>query len=96
MTKEESDKLERTVTFAMLVLRKLRQNPSKVIDGVIYTQLFDSPEMPEQWRNDLIESNEYFVTERIPKISRMLEIKILEYEQELAWKRLAELRGIDG
>ena len=94
MTTQQLDILKKDLAFAAYVIRMLKTSEMKQIDGSMWVKIFDNPTVPDSYRKDLQFVDANHLEDFIPEVAVLCEIKILEYQKELAEKRLAEIRGI--
>jgi hypothetical protein len=94
MTTQELNTLKRDLAFAVWAIKMLKMSPCKAMDGAMWVRIFDIDHVPDAYREDLTYVDTDIMERAIPEIAIMYEIKVLEYQKDLAEKRLAELRSL--
>jgi len=93
MKPHELETLKKDLAFAVWAAKRFKECQMKAMDGAMWMRVFDTTHVPESYKEDVIYWGSNFIETAIPEISTMYEIKVLEYQKEMAEKRLAEIRG---
>jgi len=94
VTKKELELLKSDLAFSVFAINLLKKGEHRAIDDGMWVKIFDTPSVPDSYRNDLFMASTELIEKSIPEVGVIYEIRLLEYQRQLAEARIAELRGL--